>query len=448
MKKRIIGMFMIGIMSCAIEARNDSMTRAPRLAMDEVPCDIPRLERTDGQMVVLPYNVMVELVKVLDKVVDRAPRPDAPTLASAAFPVSFDCADIDLIRRCVCLMKQQLTVICTKLDFIIAEIASCCEGIFEEFSVVETAIANAVESICECVELSNSAQSELLTSIIETVGANTAATVCECINTSNASQTDLLVSVIDQAAAGSAATACECITLSNSAQSELLTSIIESMGSNTAATVCECIAVGLSLTDIFLTSIIENAASGAGQQACNCINLSNSAQSELLTSIIETAGASTAATVCDCVSNGFSIQEALINSRFDNLVSPAVTCCDTIGNVTDQGSCFDSQLANVNSAINDANLTVIQWLKTIMLELRGCSCGGTNPCQPCGPGMTCVDAATFGQLASCCDAVAARTCIDLSVICPNCVGLGAMICVTPDNLDALLTCLAICINPL
>lgn len=304
MKKRIVSGLVLGIISFALHAQNgDPIKRAPRVAHEDVPCDLPRIQQPDGQMVVLPYSVMVELVKVLDKVVDRAPRPDAPTIANVAYPVSFDCADIDLIRRCVCLIKQQLTVICTKLDFIIEEIASCCEALSQDFSVVEVSIANAVASICECIDLSNSAQSELLTSIIETTGASTAAT------------------------------ACECIALSNSAQSELLTSIIETTGANTAATACECIA------------------------------LSNSAQSELLVSIIEQTNTNIAATVCDCVS-----------SNVETVRADLASCCEKIGNLDDQGSCFDSQLEDIAAAINNANLTVIQWLKTIMLELRGCSC--------------------------------------------------------------------------
>ena len=46
--------------------------------------------------------------------------------------------------------------------------------------------------------------------------------------------------------------------------------------------------------------------------------------------------------------------------------------CSKIGSFDDSGSCLDSQI-DVPEDINDLDLNVIQLLKTILLELRGCN---------------------------------------------------------------------------
>ncbi len=73
---------------------------------------------------------------------------------------------------------------------------------------------------------------------------------------------------------------------------------------------------------------------------------------------------------------------ALLGSKIDNImvnvsgIDVVLTCCDTInskiGNLNGNGTCLDS-LIDVPEDINNLNLTVIQLLKTILLELRGCS---------------------------------------------------------------------------
>lgn len=66
-------------------------------------------------------------------------------------------------------------------------------------------------------------------------------------------------------------------------------------------------------------------------------------------------------------------------SGIDQLISRidrVSTCCDIvnskIGTLNDPGTCLDS-LIDVPAGINNLNLTIIQLLKTILLELRGCS---------------------------------------------------------------------------
>ncbi len=74
----------------------------------------------------------------------------------------------------------------------------------------------------------------------------------------------------------------------------------------------------------------------------------------------------------------------IITSQIDNItvnvqisgLDQLTTCCDAltsrIGNLSDLGTCLES-LIDVPEDINNLNLTVIQLLKTILLELRGCS---------------------------------------------------------------------------
>lgn len=63
---------------------------------------------------------------------------------------------------------------------------------------------------------------------------------------------------------------------------------------------------------------------------------------------------------------------AVLISNFDELD----TCCaridSKIGTLQGPGTCLDS-LIDVPDDINNLNLTIIQLLKTILLELRGCS---------------------------------------------------------------------------
>lgn len=82
---------------------------------------------------------------------------------------------------------------------------------------------------------------------------------------------------------------------------------------------------------------------------------------------------------------------ALLNSKIDRIIiniqissldqvithiDAVATCCDIvnskIGMLNDPGTCLDS-LIDVPAGINNLNLTIIQLLKTILLELRGCS---------------------------------------------------------------------------
>ena len=61
---------------------------------------------------------VLHAVGILDKIVlSRAPRLDSPQNDDPSQPVSpFDLADLDIIRRCVCLIKDQLPIICSKLE--------------------------------------------------------------------------------------------------------------------------------------------------------------------------------------------------------------------------------------------------------------------------------------------------------------------------------------------
>ena len=78
------------------------------------------------------------------------------------------------------------------------------------------------------------------------------------------------------------------------------------------------------------------------------------------------------------------LQDLIDNS---NLILPRTTdiqevvnnlsdCCasssDAVGELTDIGSCLDSQI-DVPDDINNLTITVIALLKTILLDLRGCN---------------------------------------------------------------------------
>lgn len=85
-------------------------------------------------------------------------------------------------------------------------------------------------------------------------------------------------------------------------------------------------------------------------------------------------------TCCATIISQLDIIERLVQisgiagivSNFDELQ----TCCDTInskiGDLNLPGTCLDS-IIDVPEDINNLNLTIIQLLKTILLELRGCS---------------------------------------------------------------------------
>lgn len=65
-------------------------------------------------------------------------------------------------------------------------------------------------------------------------------------------------------------------------------------------------------------------------------------------------------------------------SGIEELISASdAFICSKIGNFDDEGTCLDSQI-DVPTDVNDLNLNIIQLLKTILLELRGC--GGGPAC--------------------------------------------------------------------
>ncbi len=86
------------------------------------------------------------------------------------------------------------------------------------------------------------------------------------------------------------------------------------------------------------------------------------------------------------LSDQVSLNDALILTSIDNItVSVATTSeleelfsaqdiliCSKIGGFDDEGSCLDSQI-DIPQDIDNLNLNVIQLLKTILLELRGCN---------------------------------------------------------------------------
>lgn len=66
------------------------------------------------------------------------------------------------------------------------------------------------------------------------------------------------------------------------------------------------------------------------------------------------------------VTSGDAADLALIKSALCSLTS---TINNIVGAVTDEGSCFP--LITTNTEIDDAQLSVIAWLKTLMREFRG-----------------------------------------------------------------------------
>ena len=68
-----------------------------------------------------------------------------------------------------------------------------------------------------------------------------------------------------------------------------------------------------------------------------------------------------------------STNDALILSSIDAHASDTdALICSKVGDLDDAGSCLET-LIDVPDAINNLNLNVIELLKTILLELRGCN---------------------------------------------------------------------------
>ena len=68
-----------------------------------------------------------------------------------------------------------------------------------------------------------------------------------------------------------------------------------------------------------------------------------------------------------------STNDALILSSIDVHASDTdALICSKVGDLDDAGSCLET-LIDVPDAINNLNLNVIELLKTILLELRGCN---------------------------------------------------------------------------
>ena len=70
-----------------------------------------------------------------------------------------------------------------------------------------------------------------------------------------------------------------------------------------------------------------------------------------------------------------SVNNDEVLTRLDEIDTSLSQCCESlnskVGDLDDSGSCLDS-LIDVPTDINNLNLNVIELLKTILLELRGC----------------------------------------------------------------------------
>lgn len=83
--------------------------------------------------------------------------------------------------------------------------------------------------------------------------------------------------------------------------------------------------------------------------------------------------------VCEDIPSQLDIIESKIDgqsSSFDSIIVQVslvdADLCSKIGNLDEAGSCLET-IIDVPDDINNLNLTIIQLLKTILLELRGCN---------------------------------------------------------------------------
>lgn len=135
----------------------------------------------------------------------------------------------------------------------------------------------------------------------------------------------------------------------------------------------ESLEIFISIDDQLILSAIENITVPPAQ--ISGIDVLISASDALICSKIES------------LENFISIDDQIIISAVENITIPPVQVsgieelisasdvfiCSKIGNFDDPGSCLDSMI-DVPDGINNLNLNVIELLKTILLELRGCPC--------------------------------------------------------------------------
>ena len=126
----------------------------------------------------------------------------------------------------------------------------------------------------------------------------------------------------------------------------------------------------ISASDVFLCSKIDNIDVASGvEELISASDVFLCSKIENITVTVEISG------VEELISASDVFLCSKIEDVQDSISETDVLICSKIGSFADDGSCLDS-LIDVPQDINDLNLNVIQLLKTILLELRGCN----NPC--------------------------------------------------------------------
>ncbi len=317
----------------------------------------------EGAMIHLPMEHAEMLLNALEYALEtRAPRPGVGP-ASPAYPVSTsDSAELASIAECVCLIKRQLAACCSviedidsKIDIlitstnsvtittIISAIDTCCATINSNLDSCCSTIESQLGSCCSVIDV--------IESIVETID-NRIVPCCSVVDNINS-----LVDIL--------------ITSTSSTIITVITSQIETCCAsiNSNLDVC-CSTIESQLTSC--CSVIEDIDSKIDILLTATVNLTPiTSQLDECCSIIE----SQLASCCSVIEDIDSKIDILLTTTVDlsPITSQLDECCSiieqTLGNLSDTGSCFP--VITTIADIDNANLDVIQWLKTLMFELRG-----------------------------------------------------------------------------
>ena len=294
------------------------------------------------EQILLNRDDAEKLLQVLEKVLDRAARPDAPALSDPSCPPSnLDLLDLEAIRRCVCIIKEQLKKVCSKL-----------EQLDEDLSIHDAVICSKLIDLDEDLSRHDRLVCSKLIDLDEDLSRHDTVICSKLIDLDeDLSRHDTVI----------------CSKLIN----------LDEDLSRHDTVICSKLIdldVDLSRHDVTICSKLEDLDDDLGdhdRRVC----------SKLVDLDVDLSRHDTV--ICSKLIDldvDLSRHDALICSKLSDMdgrmdgdlsLHDAVIC-SKIGQLDAEGSCFDCPLT-LPDDINNTQLNVIQWLKSIMLMLHGCS---------------------------------------------------------------------------
>lgn len=342
---------------------------------------------------------LMQMANQLDDMLGKAPRP-TDCNADAQPPSPFDPADLEVIRRCVCVIKEQLKCICFKIETIQDELEECCSTIDSNFE----SLNDKVDACCSNLDAGIQSLSDQLGDCCSNLDQRLDTIEDRLIN---------CCSNLDQRLQSLSEDLADCCSNLDAGIQSLqdgftnccsnldadIGSLSDKVGDccsvidanfNVVITTLDGIVIQLiNIEDIlididvnitFITGVvtqIEVLAESILEKVCDideqlrncCSSLDSTIRA--CCSILDEQINGDLQVCCSILDQQQDLALCMILQSLDEIKPPL----GALGNRSDDATCFEeTDFCCLKQAVNNAELSIIGWLKTLFLELRGCAC--------------------------------------------------------------------------